>query len=326
MIGNFSGSGHFFGIVSDGAVLTVGTTAINNTTLYAGIFDSATGDPVALASSGTITLSAAGLIGGRITGSFSGTLDDVTPTGCTSSAQCLAGEQCVSGRCVPQGCTSNAQCSSGQVCQAGQCVTVGCTSNAQCGSGQVCQAGQCITAGCTSNAQCGSGQVCQAGQCVAAPACTTDAQCGSGKKCQAGQCVTVTPAACNGRQGDGSYRGKSGTSMVCSAFATSGVNVGQAFAAIGDDGNGLNLFVMDPAQDSAGAILPLTACPSAPGTVAISNGSLWEQTTSGGVTFYAVRPATSASVTFTAVGTSIVGTFSMALVGGGQVIGEFQVH
>lgn len=331
MIGNFSASGTFFGIVSDGAQLTLGASQVNNTTLYAGIFDAATGDPVALATSGTITLTANGLIGGRITGTFTGTLDDVTPSPlCTTTAQCRPGETCLGGKCVVSGCTSNAQCATGQICQGGQCISnPGCTSNAQCGAGLICQGGQCVAPpACTSNAQCAAGKVCQAGQCVTAPpACTTDAQCGSGKKCQAGQCVSVTPISCNGLQGDGAYAGALTNSAVCSAFNRSSVNVTKAFAVLGDDGNGLTLFVMDPASDSAGAVIPLAACPSGLGTVNVSGASFWDQTTSGGVAYYSNRPATLGTITVTQVGAAgLKGNFWLSLVDGSEVKGSFDVR
>jgi Cys-rich repeat protein len=338
-ISNFHGApGQVFAVVSDGVALTVGTLAINNTTLYAGVFDGNTGDPASLATSGTVTLTAAGGIGGRITGTFSGTLDDVAapPPGCTSSAQCASGEVCVSGTCVrpPPGCTSNAQCSSGQICQAGACVTPpppGCTSNAQCSSGQVCQSGVCVTApppGCTSNAQCSTGQVCQSGVCVTPPppGCTTNAQCGAGQTCQSGRCVTTGPVSCNGLQGNGSYAGSTGSLAVCTAFAGAAVSVPSAAAMIGDDGHGLlALFVIDPAQDMAGVSLPLSGCPSAPGTVAVSGATFYDQTSSGGTTLYAARAATAASVTYSVVGSHLQGTFSVTLAGG-AVSGTFDVQ
>ncbi len=333
MIGNFTaGTGNFFGIISDGAPLKVGTSSINNTTLFAGIFDSATGNPVALASAGTLTLTAAGVIGGRITGTFSGTLDDATAIpACTTNAQCRSNEVCLSGACVPQGCTSNAQCATGQVCQAGQCVTAppACTTNAQCGAGKICQAGQCVNGPppCTSNAQCGAGQVCQAGQCVTAPpGCTSNAQCGAGQVCQAGQCVTSPPVSCSRLQGDGNFSGTVGNVAVCSAFGSGAVSVPSGVAAVGDDGSGLSLFVMDPQVTSMGAVLPLSACPSAPGTVSVSNAIFWDQKTAGGVTFYASRPASSATVTFTQVAGGLKGTFVMSLGGGGTINGAFDVR
>ncbi len=302
MIGTFGGTGNFFGIVSDGQLLTIGTTSINNTTLYAGVFDAATGDPVALASSGTITLTAAGNIGGRITGTFTGTLDDVTTTGlCTSTAGCTGNEVCIGGKCVPNGCTTNAQCL----------------------TGQVCQQGQCVSSGCTSNAQCGSGQVCQAGQCVATPGCTSNAQCASNQTCQAGQCVTNPPVSCEGLQGDGSYSGKVNASATCSAFSGNFVNVTNGLAMIADDGKGLSLFVMDSANDASGAIIPLSACPASPSTVGVSNASYWEQTVSGGVTYSASHPA-SATVIYSVVNSSgIQGSFYLTLIGGSQLKGSF---
>ena len=44
--------------------------------------------------------------------------------GCTSDAQCGAGQSCQNGTCInnPSGCTSDFECNSGQSCQAGVCV------------------------------------------------------------------------------------------------------------------------------------------------------------------------------------------------------------
>ena len=304
--------GQLFAVVSDGAALTLGTSTINNTSLYAGVFDGATGNPVSLATSGTITLTAAGGIGGRITGTFTGILDDVAapPPACTTSAQCATGEVCVSGTCVrpPPGCTSNAQCSGGQVCQAGSCVTPPPPS-------------------CTSNAQCGTGQICQSGTCVAAPppGCTSNAQCTSSQVCRSGVCVTPAPASCNGLQGNGAYSGSVGSIAVCSAFSSATVSVGSAAAMIGDDGRGLTLFVIDPSRDMAGVSLPLSACPAAAATVAITGATFLDETSSGGATFYASRPASAASVTWTTVSTHLQGTFSLTLAGG-SVSGSFDVQ
>lgn len=303
MLGNFGGaSGTFFGILSDGP-LALGTSTINNTTLYAGVFDMQTGDPVALASAGTLTLTAAGLIGGKVTGTFSGTLDDVVVTGCTSSAQCNPGDQCINGTCIRTGCTSNAQCAMGQTCQGGQCVA---------------------PPQCTSNAQCGAGQVCQNGTCVTGPGCVTDAQCGAGHQCQAGQCVPVAVGNCSGQQGSGQYSGKVATA-VCSAFS-GGAQVGNAFAAIDDDGKGGRaLVVTDPARSSAGVVLPLNACPSGAGTVTVTGAVFWDETVAGGVTYVAAHPAT-ATVSFLKTGARHAGDFHLTLPGGGTVKGSFDVQ
>lgn len=258
-----AGPGNFFAVVTDG-LMTAGTHAIDNVTWFAGVFDGTTGQPVSLATQGTVTLTVVGGIGGQLKGDFTGTLDDVvstTPTACTSNAQCAAGEVCVGG---------------------------------------VCQA---APPGCTSNAQCPSGQTCQAGRCVGGPSGT-----------------------CDGAQGSGAYAGNV-ASAVCSAFGNGSVSVANAAAIIADDGAGnLGLYVVDTARDTAGVIMPLTACPSATGPVQVSGATFWDQVGSGGATFYAQWAAQSASVDFTQLTPSLKGTFTVSLPSGGQVSGSFEVQ
>lgn len=264
IVSDFSaGSGNFFAVVSE-QLLTAGTHPVDNVTLFAGLFDGATGQAIALATSGTVTLTAAGGLGGQLTGSFSGTLDDVIsgPVACSSSAQCAPGEACVGGACQPQ------------------------------------------VSGCTSSAQCPSGQVCQAGRCVGGAA-----------------------GGCDGMQGAGAYQGAVASAAVCSAFGSGAVSVGNAVAAIADDGSGqLVLYVVDASRDTAGLLLPLAGCPAAAGPVAVSGATFWDQVSQGGATFYAQWGATSGSVDFTQVGSQLAGTFQVTLPAGGQVSGSFSVQ
>jgi Cys-rich repeat protein len=256
--------GAFFAVLSEGP-MAVGTHAVDNVVWFAGLFDGNSGQPLALATQGTVTLTAAGGLGAQLTGSFSGTLDDVvstTPTACSSSAQCASGEVCVGG---------------------------------------VCQA---APPGCTSNAQCPSGQSCQAGRCVGGPS-----------------------GSCDGAQGAGAYSGNTASAGVCSAFGSGAVSVANAAAIIADDGSGsLGLYVVDPARDTAGVILPLAACPSATGPVQVSGATFWDQVNSGGATFYAQWAAQSASVDYTQLTPSLKGTFTVSLPSGGQVSGSFDVQ
>lgn len=258
-----AGTGNFFAVVSE-QLLTAGTHQVDNATLFAGLFDGATGQPIALATSGTVTLTAAGGLGGQLTGSFTGTLDDVVsgPVSCSSSAQCAPGEVCVGGACQPQ------------------------------------------VSGCTSNAQCPTGQTCQAGRCVGG-----------------------SFGSCDGMQGAGAYQGSVASAAVCSAFGSGAVSVGNAVAAIADDGSGqLVLYVVDTSRDTAGLLLPLPGCPAAAGPVAVSGATFWDQVSQGGATFFAQWGAQAASVDFTQVGATLQGSFQVTLPSGGQVSGTFDVQ
>lgn len=315
MVGGLSsGSSSFFGIVSLTS-FAVGTRLVDNVSTFAGIFDSATGNPIALATGGTLVITAAGA---TITGSFNGTLEDVQGT-------------------PPPGCRSNADCAAGEVCSAGQCVTApnppACTTSAQCAAGQVCTNGQCVTStppGCTSSAQCAAGQVCSNGQCVTStppPTCQTNADCSVREVCSAGQCVPAPVAgSCTG-QGTGAYSGSAGSTATCSALGTGALSLTNGIAGFGEDENGqLALFVFDPGAGSNGLVLPLSACPAAAGAVSVSPVQLYSQVNAGpGVTLVAIREG-SGTVTFTSVGARYTGTFSVTLTGGGSLTGSFDVQ
>jgi len=204
IIGNLTaGPGNFFGIITS-TPFAVGTRIVDNSTTFAGIFDGNTGDPVALASGGTLSVTAAGA---TVVGTFNGTLEDyAAPPACTSNAQCPSGSVCQGGRCIPAPpqCTSNAQCPAGSSCQMGACVTnpnPACTSNSQCSSPAVCQNGQCVVPfQCTVDSDCAMGERCAAGTCVAAPMCTSNAQCPANHSCVGGSCVANPPMCTSNAQ------------------------------------------------------------------------------------------------------------------------------
>jgi Cys-rich repeat protein len=332
VIGNLSGGpSTFFGIVSLNA-FTPGARTVDNVSTFAGIFDGNTGDPIALATSGTVTILSAGA---TVSGSFNGTLEDYAAPApqCTSNAQCPSGSTCQGGRCAPSApqCTSSSQCPPNSTCQGGACVPSApqCTSNAQCPAGSSCQGGVCVTnpnPGCTSNSQCSSPAVCQNGQCVVPGMCRVDSDCATGQVCAGGTCVTgpVNPPLCDA-QGTGAYSGSAGAVATCSALG-SALSVTNGMAAIGEDQNGqLALFVVDSAGSSNGLVIPLSACPSGSGTVQVSGAQIYSEVNGGpGLTLFAVRDA-AGSVTFTA-GAHLTGTISLTLVGGGTVSGTFDVQ
>ncbi|GMU60949.1 MAG: hypothetical protein AMXMBFR34_27120 [Myxococcaceae bacterium] len=353
VIGNFNGNtGTGLAVLSD-LPWALGSSPLDGVHRFALIFDVATGDTIGEASSGTITLTAAGAqLNQRVTGSLSGSFVMYPPTppppGCQSNADCARGEVCQAGVCVvaPSGCTSNAQCAAGQVCQAGQCVTPpppGCVVDADCAPGEACQAGVCVTlpppgcvvdadcapgetcsaglcvrgpAQCTSNAQCAPGETCQAGVCVPpSPACTSNVQCPRGWVCQAGQCVSTTPpGTCGGQQGSGGYSGGWGGVAQCTAAGSGSVGVSNGQAWI-DDSNGTPaLIVADPSSSSAGVVIELGACPSGAGQVAIQAGD---------AALYAEVPASADTQLFVAKAAS-GGTITFSAVGA-VTAGSFQL-
>lgn len=70
--------------------------------------------------------------------------DDDTTT-CDTSADCLGGEICDDGVCVPL-CTDSSDCQGGEVCENGLCVTV-CARDSDCQGGEVCKDQRCVEAG-----------------------------------------------------------------------------------------------------------------------------------------------------------------------------------
>ena len=105
--------------------------------------------------------------------------------GCGGKSKCCQGLTCTNGACacpagtVPSGnacvqqpgqpgCTSNAQCGAGQVCQAGSCVPIPlqCTQDADCGeAGVICVNGACVIqpGECEQDNDCGPNELCGTG-------------------------------------------------------------------------------------------------------------------------------------------------------------------
>lgn len=384
MVGDLTGSpSNFFAVIAD-VPFTVGTHTIDNVHWFAGVFDAASGEPTHLASSGSVTFTVAGAVGGRFIGSFAGALDEVAQApSCRSSLDCAAGESCLNGTCVvaPPQCTSNAQCAAGQQCVSGQCVTStpACVADRDCAAGQQCSGGQCIAAPpacvvdadcaagqqcangqcvvappacvvdadcaageqclrgacvviappqCTSNAQCAAGQQCVGGQCVTSqPVCVVDADCGPSARCQAGQCVGGSVGVCEGQFGDGQFAGSVTSVASCAALPSGSVSLSAAHAAIDDQ---RRVIIFDGNAADEAAVLELSVCPGATGTLTIGNGlsaaSYVKDVNTATVRLFSERKASSATLNITRVSPSLAGTFSLTLSAGGQVSGSFSMH
>ena len=339
MVGDLMGNpSSFFSIIAD-VPFTVGAQAIDNTHFFAGLFDPATGDPTYLATSGTVTFTQVGGVGGRWVGSFTGTLEAVQAApGCQSTADCAAGEVCSNGTCVrapPPQCTSSAQCAAGHVCQAGVCVpttTPACVADSDCAAGQICAGGQCVTltppSGCQSDSDCASGEQCLRGTCVGTtPQCTSSAQCPGGWVCQGGQCSPGSSGTCTGQQGAGAVSGSVTTVASCAAIPAGPVSISQGAAALDDS---LRLVIFDPNSADEGATLELSVCPGAAGTLTLGNGlvsaSHIKDVQTADLRLYAERKASSASLTLTRISPSLAGSFTMTLTAGGNVTGSFTMQ
>lgn len=81
---------------------------------------------------------------------------------CQTTSDCGNGLVCVNQACVA--CSNDGQCLNGNVCSAGRCVPPQCVSNNGCQGGQVCINNFCGP--CANNAQCNQGLVCANGACV----------------------------------------------------------------------------------------------------------------------------------------------------------------
>lgn len=340
IVGDLNGNPQtFFAVIAD-VPFTVGTHQIDNIHFYAGLFDAASGNPTHLASAGTVTFTTAGAIGGRWVGTFTGTVDEVSPAPvCQSTADCAAGEVCSNGVCVrppPPQCQADSDCAANETCQAGVCVpqsVPACVVDSDCAAGQVCSAGQCVVAPpvqCTSNAQCAANESCVRGQCVPnnPPQCVSNNQCPLGWQCQSGQCVPGSgPSQCEGQQGDGSLTGSVTTVSSCTAIPSGAVSISNGVAVIDDQ---LRLVVFDPNAGDEGASLELAVCPGAPGTLSIGNGlvaaSHIKDVQTADLRLFAERKASSATLTLTQVSPSLAGSFSLTLSAGGQVSGSFTMY
>jgi len=317
VIGNFNGNtGTALAVLSD-APWTVGSRALDGVHRLALIFDVTTGDAVAEADSGTVTLTVAGgQLGQRVTGSLTADFVDLASPP------------------PPPQCQTSADCARGEVCQAGVCVVApaGCTSNAQCAAGQVCQAGQCVPSAppaCVVDADCPVNQTCQAGVCVSGPTgCTSNLQCPRGYTCQAGACVSSTPATCSAQQGSGSYSGGWGGVAQCTAAGSGAVALSNGQAWFQDDG-ALALVVAD-SSSGEGVLIQLSACPSAAGAVSLQNGQavVYAEVANAAADaeLWVAKRASGGTLTFTSVGAVTAGTFQLAFSNGGSVTGSFTVQ
>lgn len=340
IIGDFYAAGGAALAVLSDAPWTAGTWPLDGYHRLAIVFDMTTGDVLAEADSGTVILTAAGIqLGQRLTGTLTADFFDVSspPPACVSNADCARGELCQAGVCVPSavGCTSNAQCASGQVCQAGQCVPTTqpmCATDSDCAAGESCQAGQCLPTlppSCTTDRDCATGELCQAGTCVPyATGCTSNAQCPSGSVCQSGACVPWAPTSCSGKHGVGSFSGTLGGIAQCSATGSGPVTVSNGEAWLQDDG-GLVLAVTNAASGET-AVVHLSACPSAPGTVSLQAGDavVYAEAASGAAdtALWVAKSASAGTLTFTSVGAVTSGTLQLSFSNGGSVTGSFTLQ
>jgi hypothetical protein len=117
---------------------------------------------------------------------------------CMADSDCLDGEKCGPGGCVPMTdggpdgasgqCASDADCPLGQQCKSGTCTAVPCKSSYGCALGSRCASGQCVAGSCSSPGDCDvpswddsvvfddSDVDCVAGQCVRKE-CTLASEC-----------------------------------------------------------------------------------------------------------------------------------------------------
>lgn len=123
--------------------------------------------------------------------------ESVTPTSCSTNANCPAGQYCTqAGQCRTEGggCNATSQCEPQQTCQAGQCGCAGdsCSASCKCGGGGICA----TSADCLGSLSCveGTCQDCGAVVCGGATCATSD-DCAVGLVCANQQCV---PRGCVG--------------------------------------------------------------------------------------------------------------------------------
>lgn len=178
-----------------------GTVQIDGYQAIAYLVD-ADGNPLAYTTAGTLTLSAAPTAPGNlVVGSFDGTFAAFsTSTSCRVDSDCMAGEVCAGGTCMPADCSVTG-CPAGMACDAstGACVPAGCATDSDCGSGLACRNGQCIPAGCSITG-CPAGSLCDAtsGQCIIqSTPCRADSDCAAGLVCDVatGTCQSA-PSGC----------------------------------------------------------------------------------------------------------------------------------
>lgn len=119
----------------------------------------------------------------------------VAPDDCERSSQCLSGDVCVDGTCVPDFDCNVSGCPGGLVClENGACRPTGagerCMDDDACPLGQVCFGAQGCGV-CFEDDDCPGAQTCDAGvRCEEPPACTDDEDCLGGRVCDGGSCAS----------------------------------------------------------------------------------------------------------------------------------------
>ena len=121
------------------------------------------------------------------------------PASCTTDSQCIAGDYCSAGACVPKKPTA-ATCSAANECASDNCVDGVCCNTACAGACDACNltgtAGTCspVASGGSGSPSC-SPYVCNGSSSACPTACTADSQCIIGDYCSAGACVPKKPTA-----------------------------------------------------------------------------------------------------------------------------------
>ncbi len=132
---------------------------------------------------------------------------------CTTSADCLNRQVCISNQCVSPldvvdggapviaRCELDSQCNAGEVCRRNGTCGPQCLATIDCATGQACVSGRCnavdagtvvsTDAGCLYNSNCGGTQVCRNGVCGIE--CREPRDCASGLVCTNDRCVPSTP-------------------------------------------------------------------------------------------------------------------------------------
>jgi hypothetical protein len=139
------------------------------------------------------------------------------------------------------GCTSNTQCLNGQECSGGKCVPFTSCPAVACGAGQSCVQGACRAA-CTADAQCGA-LVCNVAQGVCQPAPNPVGTAGSGSGGSPG--VGGTPSV-------GGTPGVGGTPATAGSGPTAGSASGGTAGAAGSQGTG---GVVNPGEGPPGYVV-----------------------------------------------------------------------